>query len=79
MMVDDVGDGKRRQRRQRKSGYTLHTLGGGNGAAWLFTARGRQLRILSYPGHGPQRRDWLAGHVRLELKTPSASHVFEKL
>jgi hypothetical protein len=29
-------------------------------------------------GHGPQRRDWLAGHVRFELRNVVANYPFEK-
>jgi hypothetical protein len=34
-------------------------------------------RVSLRPGHSPQRPHWLAGVGRLELKYPSASHVFE--
>jgi hypothetical protein len=35
------------------------------------------LRILSYPGHGPQRRDWLAGLRGLELRNDGPKYRFE--
>jgi len=35
------------------------------------------LRILSYPGHGPQRPDWLAGLRGLELRNDGPKYRFE--
>src|SRR6516164_6015520 len=36
-------------------------------------------RVFLRAGHSPQRRDWLAGHVRFELRNVGANYPFEKV